>query len=154
MPTLPPQEIEHLYAAGWVALQSNRLSEAEEAFLAVLTHDPQHVDALNGLGTVYFHENRLDEAEGLFEKALNAGLAFYEQKMPDHVDWEAPHDRSLLRTLHGRALVAFRKGNAAKAEERFEEILRIDPDDHVGAQFLLDDIAKGRTTWGEGETEE
>lgn len=153
MPTLPPQEIEHLYAAGWVALQSNRLSEAEEAFLAVLTHDPAHVDALNGLGTVYFHERRLDEAEGLYEKALKAGLGFYGDKMPDHVNWEAPHDRALLRTLHGRALVAFRKGNTVKAEEHFEEILRIDPDDHVGAQYMLDDIAKGRSTWGEGETE-
>ena len=154
MPTLPPQEIEHLYAAGWASLQSNRLSEAEEAFLAVLTHDPEHVDALNGLGTVYFHERRLDEADTLYEKALKAGLAFYDGKMPDHVDWEAPHDRALLRTLHGRALTAFRKGDAVKAEERFEEILRIDPDDHVGAQYLLDDIAGGRTSWDEDDKED
>jgi len=154
MPTLPPQEIEHLYAAGWAALQSNRLSEAEEAFLAVLTHDQNHVDALNGLGAVYFQERRLDEAEHLYGKALEVGLAFYGGKMPDHVDWEAPHDRALLRTLHGRALVTFRKGDAVKAEERFEEILRIDPDDHVGARYLLDDIAEGRGSWDEGETEE
>lgn len=147
---LPPQEIEHLYAAGWAALQAGRVSEAEEAFLSVLTAKPDHVDALNGLGTVYFHEKRLDEAEKLFTRAREANLGdFYGGKMPDHVDWQAPHDRALLRSLHGLALAAFRRGATDEARRRFEELVRLDPEDHTGASYLLRDIEKGRKSWDE-----
>lgn len=146
---LPPQEIEHLYAAGWAALQTNRLSEAEESFLGVLVSDPHHADALNGLGTVYFHEKRLDESRSMHEKARDAALKFYGGKMPDHVDWDAPHDRTLLRALHGLALVAFRGGDAKDAEKRFEQLVALNPKDNTGAKFLLKDIKRGRKNWDE-----
>jgi tetratricopeptide (TPR) repeat protein len=145
---IPPQEIEHLYAAGWAALQAGKLGEAEEAFLGVLAADPKHIDALNGLGTVYFHEKRLEEAGSLHERALAATMKFYKGgKAPDHVDWESPHDRALLRALHGSALVAFRKGETKEAERRFDELLKLNPDDNTGARFLLADIKRGRKRW-------
>lgn len=145
--SLPPQEIEHLYAAGWAALQSGRNSEAEEAFLAVLTHDPNHVDALNGLGTVYFHEKRLDESWQLYQRAQKQLEGFYSGKLPDHVDWNAPTDRALLRTLHGLALTAFRKGETEEAKTRFQKLLDMDPEDHTGSTFMLRDIEQGRKKW-------
>lgn len=144
---LPPQEIEHLYAAGWAALQSERLSDAEEAFLGVLASDPHHADALNGLGRVYFHEKRLDEAEAMHEAARKAALKFFKNKLPTHVDWKAPHDRTLLRALHGLALVAFRRGDAKEADRRLKEIVKLNPDDNTGARFLIEDIRKGRKNW-------
>lgn len=144
---LPPQEIEHLFAAGWAALQSEMLSEAEEAFLGVLSGDPHHADALNGLGTVYFHEKRLDDAEAMYAKALKEAMKFFKDRMPTHVDWETPHDRSLLRTLHGLALTAYRRGDTAEAEKRFKELLKLNPKDNTGAKFLLADIRRGRKRW-------
>ncbi len=144
---LPPQEIEHLFAAGWAALQSGMLSEAEEAFIGVLAGDPHHADALSGLGTVAFHEKRLDEAEAMHGKALKEALKFFKGKMPTHVDWDAPHDRSLLRALHGLALVAYRRGDTKDAEKRFSEILKLNPKDNTGAKLLLADIRKGRKRW-------
>jgi len=147
MNMLPPQEIEHLYAAGWAALQANRVSEAEEAFLGVLVSDPNHFDALNGLGTVYFHEKRLDEAEKLHEKALSHVLKFYGAKMPDHVDWDSPHDKALLRALHGLALVSYRRGDLKDAERRLRQLVKLNPKDNTGARFLLEDMRKGRKKW-------
>ena len=146
---LAPQEIEHLFAAGWAALQSGMMSEAEEAFLGVLVGDPHHADALNGLGTIYFHEKRLDDAERMHAKAMDEALKFFKGKMPTHVDWGTPHDRSLLRALHGLALVAYRRGDTKGAEKRFNELLKLNPKDNTGAKFLLDDIRKGRTRWDE-----
>lgn len=144
---LDPQEIEHLFAAGWAALQSGMLSEAEEAFIGVLAGDPHHVDALNGLGTVAFHEKRLDEAQAMHEKALAQAMKAFKGKMPTHVDWSAPHDRGLLRALHGLALVSYRRGDAKDAERRFRDLIRLNPADNTGARFLLEDIRKGRTRW-------
>lgn len=145
--TLDPQEIEHLFAAGWAALQSGMLSEAEEAFIGVLAGDPHHVDALNGLGTVAFHEKRLDEAQAMHEKALKEALKAFKGAMPTHVDWNAPHDRALLRALHGLALVSYRRGDVKDAEKRFKELVELNPKDNTGARFLLEDIRKGRTRW-------
>lgn len=144
---LPPQEIDHLFSAGWAALQSGALSEAEEAFLGVLATDPNHADALNGLGTVAFHEKRLDEAEAMHEKACKIALKFYKGKMPSHVEWETPHDRTLLRALHGAALVAYRRGDTKEAEKRLQDVVALNPKDNTGARFLLADIKKGRKTW-------
>ncbi len=144
---LPPQEIEHLFSAGWAALQAGALSEAEEAFLGVLATDPHHADALNALGTVAFHEKRLDEAEAMHAKALKIALKFYKGKMPSHVEWSAPHDRTLLRALHGLALVAYRRGETKEAERRFHELMKLNPKDATGVRFLLADIKKGRKTW-------
>jgi len=144
---LPPQEIEHLFAAGWAALQSGMNSEAEEAFLGVLAGDPHHADALNGLGTVYFHEKRLDDAEAMYGKALKQALKFFNGKTPAHVDWVSPHDRSLLRAYHGLALVSYRRGDTKDAEKRFNELLKLNPKDNTGAKFLLADIKKGRKRW-------
>lgn len=146
---LPPQEIEHLFAAGWAALQSGMMSEAEEAFLGVLAGDPHHADALNGLGTVSFHEKRLDDAEAMHGKALAQALKFFKDKMPTHVDWNSPHDRSLIRALHGLALVAYRKGETKDAEKRLNALLKLNPKDNTGAKFLLADIKKGRKRWGQ-----
>lgn len=144
---LPPQEIEHLFAAGWAALQSGMLSEAEEAFIGVLAGDPHHADALNGLGTIAFHEKRLDDAEAMHEKARKEALAFFKGRMPTHVDWDSPHDRSLLRALHGLALVAYRRGDVKEAAKRFEALLELNPKDNTGAKLLLADIRKGRKRW-------
>ncbi len=144
---LPPQEIEHLYSAGWAALQKNLLSEAEESFLGVLAADADHVDALNGLGTVYFHEKRLDESESLYAKALKRSLNFYGGAMPDHVDWQAPHDRALLRALHGLALVSYRRGDVKDAGRRFAQLMKLNPKDDTGARFMLEDIKRGRKKW-------
>lgn len=143
---LPQQEIEHLYAAGFAALQREKLDEAEEAFLGVLATDPGHVDALIGLGTVCFHEKRLDEAEKLFAKAEKLASAAFKGR-PSHFDWEAPHDRSYLRALHWRALTAYRRGDIAEARKRFEALLKLNPSDNTGARFLLEDIRKGRRKW-------
>ena len=144
---LPPQEIEHLFSAGWAALQAGALSEAEEAFLGVLATDANHADALNGLGTVAFHEKRLDEADMMHGKALKIALKFFKNKMPTHMDWGSAHDRTLLRALHGLALVAFRRGDTKEAEKRFNAIMKVNPKDNTGVRFLLADIKKGRKAW-------
>ncbi len=147
---LSGHDIEVLYAAGWAALQAGMLSDAEENFLGVLASDPRHADALNGLGRVYFHEKRLDEAGAMHAKALAELLKFYGGKPPERTDWDAPHDRALLRAMHGLALTAFRRGDVKEAEKRFHEILRLNPDDNTGVKFLLADIGRGRKTWDQG----
>lgn len=144
---LPKQEIEHLYAAGWAALQAEMLSDAEEAFLGVLASDSRHADALNGLGTVYFHEKRLDEAEAMYGRGKASVLEFYGGKLPDHLDWAAPHDRTLIRALHGLALVAYRRGKTADAEKLFDGLIKLNPKDNTGARFMVADIRKGKKTW-------
>lgn len=144
---LSPQETEHLFAAGWAALQSGAMSEAEEAFLGVLAGDPQHADALNGLGTVYFQEKRLDDAWSLHEKAEKEALKFFKNKMPTHLDWNSPHDRSLIRSMHSLALVSYRRGDTKDAAQRFNDLLKLNPKDNTGTKFLLADIKKGRKRW-------
>lgn len=140
-------ELDDLFAAGWEALQTERVSEAQEAFLAVLAGNPEHVDALNGLGTAFFHEKRLDDAGAMHAKALGLLLGSSGGAMPASADWGDPDGRRLLRALHGLALVAYRRGELKDATARFEQLLKLNPRDNTGAAFLLADIRRGRTRW-------
>jgi hypothetical protein len=59
-----------------------------------------------------------------------------------------PADRDALRSIHGLALVAYRRGRLKQAVEFLDEERRFDPDDHQGARFLARDIAAGKR-WSE-----
>lgn len=65
-----PKSEEAYILLGFIALQLNRLDDAEQAYKQALNLNPKNADAMVGLGAVAFYRNRLDEAEAWFNRAL------------------------------------------------------------------------------------
>jgi tetratricopeptide (TPR) repeat protein len=105
---------------------------AERLYAHVRDQDPGNADAWNGTGSVRFERGDLD-----------GSLAAYEQAKA----LARPETRTALRALKGIALNLFRMGRRDQAEAALAELQRLDPDDRLGAGFLLEDIRKGRSPW-------
>lgn len=69
------QTTQQLFESASQALQSNRLSEAETGFLAVLKIEPQSLAALGNLGVLYSRQNRPTLAIATYLRALRLAPA-------------------------------------------------------------------------------
>jgi hypothetical protein len=61
--------------------------------------------------------------------------------------WGWIDNRPFLRSLHGLALVKLRRGDARAARDLLLRLIKLDPDDRLGARMILDDIKKGTVPW-------
>ncbi len=131
---------------GWEYLKAHDLDAATRVFSRVAQADPSVVDAWNGLGAVAFERGDLQESLVCYRKARAAALARYGGEFPDRLPWVEEH-KPALRAIHGMGLNYFRLEKFAEAEELFEALLRLNPADNQGVQFLLKDIKKKTKLW-------
>jgi tetratricopeptide (TPR) repeat protein len=62
-------------ANAWIAMNENRLREAEREFQAVLAIDPKNAEGLGGLGLVRMRQGRMADARRLLQQAVEADPA-------------------------------------------------------------------------------
>lgn len=110
-----PEDIPARVNLAWYLQERGDLAAAERTIRSVLDDDPDHGTALSSLGSILAAQNRFAEAIAAYDLAAKAA--------PMNPQ---PH--------YGKALIAFRQGNAATARVSFEEALLIQPE-HVPAQY-------------------
>jgi hypothetical protein len=66
--------------------------------------------------------------------------------------WEFIDNRPFLRCMHGYGLCLWRLERYGEAEEIFQQMLWLDPDDNQGARFLLSPV-RTKTNWNDFEAE-
>ena len=137
-------------AHAWEEIKARNLAEAEEIFRSVAESDPETIDAWNGLGAVHFEHGEVEESLKCYEKALKAALAKHGGAFPKRMAWTDEH-KPALRAIHGMGLDFFRMGRYDDARERFETLLRLNPDDNQGAAFLLKDVERKAHLWKKGD---
>ena len=59
--------------------------------------------------------------------------------------WSHIENRPFLRCLHGYALCLWRMERLQEAQEAFERILTLNPNDNQGARFCWEDVRRGRS---------
>jgi len=106
-----------------VLLWAGRLAEAEQEFAALVKVVPNDPDVWAGLGTVYLREQRLPDALKAMDRAVSLD--------PQRAD---------LRAARARILLAI--GEPKKAQDDFQQALRLNPSDAE---------ARGQLTWLRGE---
>ena len=138
-------EAEETYNEGVSAIQAGDLAIAEERFLASLAQDDELIAGHAALARVYSSNEEWDKAiasaETFFElEGSDAGLyrVLYEAHSALGNDTQAkaaldqlsgsgsPQDAAAM--LYNEGVAAFRLGDAAEAETRFQEALQIAPD--------------------------
>jgi hypothetical protein len=85
------------------------------------------------------------------------GIKIGELSLPPEFDgvlpWGHIYNRPFLRCLKGYALCLWRTGEAFKAQEVFERILSLNPNDNQGVRFLWHDVQQGMS-WEDSRNRE
>jgi hypothetical protein len=125
---------------------------ARELLMEVLLRDLRCIDAHAHLGNLVFERSP--------KRALvhyEIGIRIGELSLPPGFDgvlvWGALYNRPFLRCLHGYGLCLWRLGRPREAQQVFERILSLNPNDNQGARFCWDDVRNGRS-WEEMQERE
>ncbi len=125
---------------------------ARELLMEALRTDLRCIDAHAHLGNLEF-ERSPKRAIVHYEIGIRIG----ELSLPPGFDgvlvWGRIYNRPFLRCLHGYGLCRWRLGNFAEAQQVFERILSLDPNDNQGVRFCWEDVRKGRS-WEEMQERE
>jgi len=125
---------------------------AREILMEVLGADLRCIDAHAHLGNLVF-ERSPERAIVHYEVGVRIG----ELSLPAGFDgllvWGRLYNRPFLRCLHGYGLCLWRLGRVAEAQQVFERILSLNPNDNQGVRFCLEDLRHGRS-WEEMQERE
>lgn len=117
---------------------------ARALLMDVLCRDLRCIDAHAHLGHLEF-EHAPEQAILHFEVGVKIG----ELSLPPGFDgvliWGYLYNRPFLRCLHGYGLCLWRRGQLAAAQQVFERMLSLNPNDNQGVRACWDDVRHGRS---------
>lgn len=117
---------------------------ARELVMEVLGSELRCLDAHAQLGTLEF-----ERSPGRAIVHYEIGIRIGELSLPAGFDgllvWGRLYNRPFLRCLHGYGLCLWRLGRVAEAQQVFERILSLNPNDNQGVRFCWEDVRKGRS---------
>lgn len=105
--------IEFLRLYGTLKANLNKLNEAKEIFLILLSIEPKTYMTLNNLGNICYLENDFDQATYYFKKSLK-------------------ENKNFPGVQNGLGLIFLQKKDFHKAIEKFNEYVKFVPDDESG----------------------
>lgn len=125
---------------------------AREILMEVLCADLRCIDAHAHLGNLEF-EHSPNRAIVHYEMGIRIGELSLPAGFAGLLVWGRIHNRPFLRCLHGYGLCLWRFGRFAEAQQVFERILALNPNDNQGVRFCWEEVRKGRT-WSEMQDRE
>ena len=125
---------------------------ARDLLMETLGADLRCLDAHAHLGNLLFDRSP--------ERAMvhyEIGIRIAELSLPAGFDglltWGRIYNRPFLRCLHGYGLCLWRLEKLAEAQQVFERILSLNPNDNQGVRFCWEDVRNGRS-WKETQERE
>jgi tetratricopeptide (TPR) repeat protein len=128
---------------GWQCRKSGKDAKARQKAMEALDAYPAHVDAKNLLGLLCVDRFEFQEAGKFYKKAILDAKKEHGRKTRTKVPvvyWDDPETRPYVRALHGYGFCLAYQGRHQEALSQFTALLRLDPEDHSGVQFLLADL--------------
>jgi tetratricopeptide (TPR) repeat protein len=127
---------------GWEYKEKGDLVRARQKALKALEIHPHHVDARNILGLMCLDKFEYAEAEGIYARAIADAIAEQsgDVKMKGDSYWVETGTRPYMRARQGYGFCLAYLGRHGEALDQFKLLLELDPQDHMGARFLLADL--------------
>lgn len=116
---------------------------ARKLLMEALAADLRCIDAHAHLGNLEF-DAWPKRAMAHYEVGVRIGELSLPAGFDGLLDWGRIYNRPFLRCLHGYGLSLWRLGKLADAQQVFERILSLNPNDNQGARFCWDDVRHGR----------
>jgi tetratricopeptide (TPR) repeat protein len=120
---------------------------AYELLMKALGTDLRCLDAHGYLGNLEF-----DHSPKRAIVHYEIGMRIGELSLPPDFDgvllWGHIYNRPFLRCLHGYGLCLWRMGQLRQAQQVFERILSLNPNDNQGVRFCWNDVRR-RRSWDE-----
>lgn len=145
-------EEENLTCEAAELVQAGQKAEAYELLMEALGTDLRCLDAHAHLGNLEF-DHSPERAILHYEIGLRIGELWLPPGFDGVLLWGHIYNRPFLRCLHGYALCLWRVGQLPKAQQAFERLLSLNPNDNQGARFCWDDVCHGRG-WEEDRDQE
>jgi tetratricopeptide (TPR) repeat protein len=111
----------------------------------LITIDSDFFDTYYSLEDLLRTSGKKDEANDLVNLASkNALKKIVDEKgnWPDRLEWVFIENRHIIRALLNQALLHWKEGNTEPTLVLLRNLLRSDPDDHIGARYYILAIRK------------
>jgi len=147
-----PSEVLNLmnkFDTGCEHLENGDLHKAKHIFHSVIKECPYFIDAYNHLAAMEWDEGNLTRAESNYSQAYEIGHTVLSANFRGKLPWGWAENRPFLRTVHGLALVKLRRGDIRSAKRLLDWLVKLEPNDYLGARSIIEDIRKGTVPWDE-----
>lgn len=121
-------------------LDAGKLASAEQRLRKLLLVCPEHIDALHHLALIFSRTGRELEAFFCCREAVRVGLEAIPRQfswLTGRMLWGFLENRPFMRAYHFLGLQLSATQGPAKAREIFARLASVNPDDNLGARYLL-----------------
>lgn len=117
---------------------------ARELLMETLGADLRCIDAYAHLGNMVFDRSP-ERAMVHYEIGIRIGELSLPLGFNGLLVWGQIYNRPFLRCLHGYGLCLWRLEKFAEAQQVFERVLSLNPNDNQGVRFCWEDVRNGRS---------
>ncbi len=128
-------------------LENGNLYNAKRIFSSLINICPYFIDAYNHLATIEWKAGDLVQTEKHYSQAYTIGRSVLSANFKGQLPWGWVENRPFLRTIHGLALVKLRRGDIKSAQQLLGWLVRLEPNDNLGARAIIEDIRIGTLPW-------
>jgi hypothetical protein len=125
--------------------QAGERGEAFKILMGLCREDLRCLDAHSHLGQLVF-DHRPDDAVRHYEVGFRVGELSLGNNFTGVLPWSWVDNRPFLRCMHGYGLCLWRLGRFDEAARVFHRMLWLNPGDHQGVRFLIDDV-ESHSAW-------
>lgn len=154
---LAPAVVDYLEEAGTDMLEAEDYAAARIIFQRITHVKPDYAEAWVFLGNIEYRCERYAMAGRLHRKAEKLAKADLERQFGSLANvrlwWSEIDTRPYMRARYNLGLVLWKQGKRDEALQIFQDLVRLDRQDHLGARFLVKELTGAtRSTPKDGST--
>ncbi|MBI1289516.1 MAG: hypothetical protein GC178_18260 [Flavobacteriales bacterium] len=148
---------EETYNEFWAAVEllGYQDKKAETVFKRLIAKHPYYIDAYNHLSIAFRNQKKFFESSLTAEKSYDLGKDCFPQEFDfdnHRLIWQSLDNRPFLRACHNYGLECQHQKNYDTAIRVYNELLRLNGDDHQGIRYLLLEVFFAKEDFHEAES--
>ena len=107
---------------------------------------PDFLEPYNTLYAIYQINEDFAEADVILNRAYNRAhnlILDAQENLPDLLEWKHGTNQHIIKTIYNKGIDFWMDENKADAKNVFESLIKINPEDSIGARFYLLALKKG-----------